>query len=143
KLWDTATRQELHSFPPQRNWISSVVFSGDGHYLLTASVDRTVRIWELGVQSSGSGIGHVRDIRVTAVSPDGKILATGGSDGTARLWELSTGRELHVLSGHQFPVTALVFLPDGKTLVTASDEDKVLKVWDLTTAKEKLAIKEQ
>ncbi len=58
-------------------------------------------------------------------SPDGKTVVTASGDKTARLWDAATGRELHVLRGHEDLVLSAQFSPDGKTVVTASwDQDR-------------------
>src|SRR5581483_3338498 len=51
----------------------------------------------------------------------------------ARVWDAASGRQLLVLSGDTGAVNAVAFSPDGRRLVTASDEGSV-KVWDLTPA---------
>jgi WD40 repeat protein len=121
-----------------------VAFSPDGHYLVSASVDSTVRVYELGVQSSLSGFGHGKEVRAVALSPDGRLVASGGADSTVRLWDLATGKELMILAGHQTPLTALAFLPDSSALVSVDEEqDHTLKVWDVATGKERLSLKEK
>ena len=68
-----------------------------------------------------------------AYSPDGKTLASSGSsDNTIQLWSVDTGKHLLTLEGHTDAVTALVFAPDGKTLVSGSDDD-TLRVWEFPT----------
>ncbi|GAA5866837.1 hypothetical protein JCM1840_004283 [Sporobolomyces johnsonii] len=52
-----------------------------------------------------------------------------GADGTVWLWNLPSGNTLHVLSGHIAPVTCDRFTPDGKRILTAS-EDSTLILWD-------------
>jgi WD40 repeat protein len=54
---------------------------------------------------------------------------TASEDNTARLWDTSTGRELHVLQGHEAPVYHAAFSPDGRTVVTASG-DNTARLWD-------------
>lgn len=77
---------------------------------------------------------RVADERAAALafSPDGNILITGGaySDGTIQLWEMASGREAGRLVGHRAWVADLRFLPDGKTLVSAS-ADQTIRFWDV------------
>jgi WD40 repeat protein len=141
KLWDVATRQELHSYRGHRSWITSVAFSPDGHYLVSGSFDQTAKVYELGVQLSATTYGHTREVRCVAVSPNGKLLASGGADFTVRLWDLPTGKLLYTLTGHENPITALVFLGND-TLVSTSETDKLLKIWNTANGKEKVAVKE-
>jgi WD40 repeat protein len=69
-----------------------VVFSPDGHTLVTASTDGTV--WLFDVTSSGRPVeiakltGHGQGVYSAAFSPDGHTLATGSADGTVRLWNV-------------------------------------------------------
>jgi WD40 repeat protein len=142
KLWDVTTKQELHSYRGHKNWITSVAFSPDGHYLVSGSVDKTVRLYELGVQMGAVNYGHTKEVRCVAVSPDGKLLASGGADFTVRLWDLKTGKQKFVMTGHENPITAIVFLPDSKTLISSSETDKMLRIWDTETGKEKAVVKD-
>jgi hypothetical protein len=64
-----------------------------------------------------------------AVAPDGRTLALGCGDQAIRLWDLSAGRELPPLVGHQGPVRALAFTPDGRRLVSF-DPTGLRLTWD-------------
>jgi RNA polymerase sigma factor (sigma-70 family) len=64
-----------------------------------------------------------------AFAPDG-TLALAGRDNVIRLWRLDGTGEVGRFAGHQTRINALVFTPDGKSLVSASDDGTVL-IWDV------------
>lgn len=49
----------------------------------------------------------------------------------ARLWDARTGQQVRTFAGHRWPVTDLVFSPDGKRLLTTSFDRTNL--WDVET----------
>jgi WD40 repeat protein len=79
--------------------------------------------------------GHKGYIMSLAFSADGKYVATGSADKTARIWDAATGRSWAELRpGGQ--VRRVQFSPDGRRLVTGSDEPRgTIKVWDLNLPK--------
>jgi WD40 repeat protein len=61
------------------------------------------------------------------------MLATGSGDNTVWLWNLSSvdpNGSVRVLKGHDQAVLGLVFSPDGRFLVTASD-DATARLWNV------------
>jgi WD40 repeat protein len=68
--------------------VHGAVFSSDGHRIITASEDKTARLWdaERG-QLIGEPMRHGEGVRSAAFSPDGRRVVTASGD-TAKVWEL-------------------------------------------------------
>ena len=116
--------------------LNSAVFSPDGQYILTASDDSTVRLWE---QASGKPImtyrGHERSVNSAVFSPDGQYILTASDDNTAQLWETASGKEIMTYHGHEGWVRSAVFSPDGEYILTAS-HDNTARLWERESGKE-------
>ncbi|MEM7693840.1 MAG: c-type cytochrome [Pseudomonadota bacterium] len=63
--------------------------------------------------------GHRGPVADLALSPDGETLASAGWDGRIGLWRLADGAHLGWLTGHQGPVTAVVY--DGDLFSASAD----------------------
>ena len=68
-----------------------------------------------------------------ALSPDDRTLSIGERDGTVRLLDLHTGTVRTASGRHEDAVGAAQFTHDGRTLLTASEDDNVI-VWDVRQA---------
>jgi WD40 repeat protein len=147
RVWDLATGREVRQAVRWSNHHSGAVLSPDGRFLATSGpgdagdkVDPPIIVWEL---ASGREIAkfeaHGEDgvCRPFAFSRDGRLLASAGGHrgptrgSMVRVWELATGRELRRLAGHRGAVNAIAFTPDGRSLVSGS-EDATGLVWDVS-----------
>ncbi|BAY94350.1 WD-40 repeat protein [Microchaete diplosiphon NIES-3275] len=124
-------RLEGHS-----DYVRSVVFSPDGKTLASASLDKTIKLWNRDTGKEISTLtGHSDSVISVVFSPDGKTIASASGDKTIKLWNRDTGKEISTLTGHSNSVISVVFSPDGKTLASAS-LDKTIKLWNRDTGKE-------
>ena len=81
---------------------------------------------------------YPQDVGRFAFSPDSRILATGGAH-VGHLLDVATGRVRAKLPHEKERVVAVAFSPDGKLVVTASD-DGTAKLWDAATGKLKATL---
>ncbi len=100
-------------------------------YIVSGSIDRTVRRWDLAGNPRGAPLtGHDDVVTAVAVSPDGATIVSAGADGTLRRWDQDGNSLGPPLTGHDDVVTAVSFSPDGATLASGSD-DRTILLWDL------------
>ncbi len=111
--------------------VSAVVVTLDGRRAVSASWDRTLKVWDLeqGLELRTMH-GHSDRVNAVAVTPDGRRAVSASDDRTLRVWDLEHGVVVHTLIGHDGPVTAIAVTPDGQQAVSAS-WDRTLKVWSL------------
>src|SRR5262249_5294766 len=131
KLLDLSTSKPLPAPTRHKDWITSVAFSRDGKYLVSAggsefkptrNQNRTtgeIKLWNLTERSERSLQGHTSKVFSAVFAPDSQTLATASADGTARLWDTASGEQRHTLQGHKDAVWSVTFSPDGKTVATA------------------------
>jgi hypothetical protein len=114
-------------------FVESAAYSPDGRRIVTASNDKTARIWDAATGAQLAVLsGHDGFVRSAAYSPDGRRIVTASDDKTARIWDAATGAQLAVLSGHGGTVASAAYSPDGRRIVTAS-YDKTARIWDAAT----------
>ena len=109
---------DLHKLPRQRDRVTGVAFSPDGHRLASASRDGTVVVRNV---ADGSQVLKLTDpnaperppskieqiklrstwaVSAVSFSPDGQYLATASGSTVVRIWRAADGAALAALHGH-------------------------------------------
>lgn len=139
QVFDTSSRSilrtiDLHKFP-----VHVTKFSPhDLTTLLTASDDKTMRIWDMPTQKpvntfKGNG-DYVRTADFMPTSPS--LFLSGCYDGTIRLWDARVpehGGQVQILQ-HESNVEKVLSI-SGTTIVSAGGLD--VRIWDLSSGSQK------
>lgn len=127
RIWDAATGTQLDELGGHASGVDTASFSSNGSRIVTVSGDGIARVWDA---STGAELAAFKG-SFGAFSPDDARVVTMSGD-TARVGDVATGAEVAALKGHTGQVRSAVFSPDGRRIVTASD-DETARIWDAAT----------
>jgi WD40 repeat protein len=135
KIWDVqGYREELvlgaTIFPGHKEPVLGASFAPDGRRILSASRDRTARLWDI---SSGAMVrefqqGHQYLATTAVFFPLGDRFLTAAVDNSTRIWDVASGAQLRVLE-HTGLSAAAAISADGRHIATGGD-NKTAKLWD-------------
>ncbi len=132
RVWDGSTGAFLYALVGHTDALTSAAFSPDGSVVVTGSNDATARSWRDGrLELTFHQSTPVVDL---AFSPLGNTIVSARSDGAIVIREPVKNGDVIVASGHVGAVTSTSFSPDGRWIVTASD-DGTARVWKADTGR--------
>jgi WD40 repeat protein len=155
QLYDLATGELKAIGSGHTAGINAAAFTADGKRLVTAGLDKTVKVWQTpallaaGAKSVefkpyASLEEHTNRVFSVAVSKDGRTILSGGEDRIARVWDMpepaTDGKPIVIkksrrtLGGHGNAVESVAITPDGRTAITGS-WDATVRLWDLDTGR--------
>lgn len=108
--------------------VVSAEFRADGGAVLTASSDRSARVWNAFTgQPLTPPLWHKGAVADAVFTPDGRRVATLTHDGEVRLWDATTGEPItaSLAHAHRYDAGNLSFSPDGQRLLIATGADAV------------------
>ncbi|KAF1393718.1 hypothetical protein PFLUV_G00018940 [Perca fluviatilis] len=137
KLWDW-----------DRKWLCGQVFEGHTHYVMqivinpkdnnqfaSASLDRTVKVWQLGSKTPNFTLeGHEKGVNCIDYYSGGDkpYLISGADDRLVKIWDYQNKTCVQTLEGHAQNVTCVSFHPELPIILTGS-EDGTVRVWHSNT----------
>jgi WD40 repeat protein len=136
-LLDASTGQVVRTLTGHTLGVRDVAFSSDSRRLLSASSDRTVRIWDVAAGKELLKLDHRHMVGGVALSPDGKRLASTANLWLT-LWDVDTAEKIKEteIPGSSFGGPA--YSKDGRHLLTVqrlrgSEPSGFLVLWEAET----------
>nr|CAG4642317.1 EOG090X01FO [Evadne anonyx] len=131
-----------------KNWANQQVFEGHTHYVMqivinpkdnntfaSASLDRTVKVWQLGSHTANFTLeGHEKGVNCVDYyhAGDKPYLISGADDRLVKIWDYQNKTCVQTLEGHGQNISSVAFHPELPILLTGS-EDTTVKVWHSNT----------
>ncbi len=130
RVYSTATGALLAQLTGHSDWINAMQFSPDDKVLLTASNDRSVRLWSTGgaLQTTfthNAGVTYARFL-------DAQRVVTATSDGTVHWWVTGLSAPTISFFGHASDLSGFDLVDPVRFVTSASDG--MLRVWNTRSA---------
>ena len=151
-VWDAITGNMKYELKGHKGCVNFASFNPQSNKIVSGSNDGTIRIWDALVGKELLQIKVDEWIETAVYSPDGNRIATV-AQGTIQLWDSKDGTEILKIPVHlpeemtfngkkslcfnidSMQINSVFFSPDGKRLVSASN-DETVRIWDANTGKE-------
>ncbi|KAI3859123.1 hypothetical protein MKW92_026461, partial [Papaver armeniacum] len=119
--------------------ILSVAFSSDNSQIVSASRDRSIKLWNtLGecMHTIQDGDSHTNCVSCVRFTPEifHPTFVSASQDKTVKVWNLTNCMLIYTFTGHGGYVNIVVVSPDG-TLCASGGKDGVTLIWDLVEGK--------
>ena len=135
-IWDVESGQMVLELVGHRDCVNSVAYSPNGEYIVSASHDGTMRVWN---PKTGKNIRTLETISVfkeqaiftfVSFSPDGTQIVAATQIGYIILWDIENGKIYSKFKDTFSPVFSVALSRDGNKIVSAT-LDRHLHLWDI------------
>ncbi|KAL7056421.1 hypothetical protein AAHC03_020796 [Spirometra sp. Aus1] len=147
RIWDTRKQSDpyVQSMEHHSDWVNDIVLCCDGEYLISASNDTTVKVWNARTGFCMSTLPTHKDyVLALAYAQHREEVASAGLDHAIFLWDVKTLRNLtpknNTVTTSSFndekdSIYSLAMDPAGSILVAGSP-DKLIRMWDPRTCQQ-------
>jgi WD40 repeat protein len=133
-LWNPQTFEPFRTLLGHTAAIRELACAPADKTLPSVGEDFTFRLWDVATgKLKVTRTEHTKKVKSVAYTPDGAMIATVSHDMTARLWT-ADGEPKQVLQGHKSGLESCDISPDGKLLMTSSDNGQLI-FWELPSGK--------
>ena len=136
RVHDVALGKDVQVFAGNTGPLKSLQFLADGRTLVTASMDKTARLLDVGVVSAL--VAHPAGATFAQYHNTGTQLVTAGADKTVKLWDLAKANVLKSFGPVVDPIKAVTFSRDFTKIGVAAG--KTVKVWNIADGKEMVTL---
>ncbi|ETO06153.1 hypothetical protein RFI_31243 [Reticulomyxa filosa] len=121
--------ERLKRFKGHFAGVTRARFSPDNKFIVSCSLDNTVRIWDIKTGTEGKILGkHVDIVEDVQYFPDGQTIVSCSRDRTIILWSVESGKKIQMLSGHSDYAKCVDVSRNGNKIISGSSDCKI-QIW--------------
>lgn len=121
----------LQSFRGHRDVIHAVDIDLEGQRAVSASSDRTIKLWDLRTGAQLRTFkGHRDLVHTIAFTKNGKFAISGSDDLSLKVWDIEAGTNERTYALHADKILSIVALNDNRRILSSDESGKWL-LWDL------------
>ena len=138
KIFDVASKTLLRTLTGHTNATHVSHFVG-AKEIASFSDDKTVRLWDISTEEEVLQFNkHTDYVRAGCISPSSSdIIVSGSYDHSVYVWDRRAGDQPIHSFMHGCPVEAVMTLPNGTLIATASGNE--IQIWDLVGGNRRLS----
>jgi WD40 repeat protein len=133
-IWNVGKEQQICVLSGHTDYIHKAAWSPNGKWLVSASRDRTLRVWDpITGRCHATVDSNTARIRGLVWAPECSWFASAGQDGYVRIWDARTFESITVTARHSGAVTSLAVAGDGSWLASVGGVSPGIMIWDPLT----------
>ncbi|KAK7206144.1 WD repeat-containing protein [Myxozyma melibiosi] len=141
KVWDLRQKDVVYALSGHADAVTSLNVSEDMQFLVSHSMDQSVRTWDirafapesrqLNVYSGATSSEIEKNLLRASFSPDGSKIIAGSADRTVMIWDTQSKKILYKLPGHTGAVNDARFSPYESNVILSASTDKTLMLGEI------------
>jgi Prp8 binding protein len=135
KIYNLKKRQVENTLIGHTDTITGLALSNDGNYLLSNSMDKTIRCWDIRPYAQGNrcikqflGIAHNFEKNLLRVSwsPDDSLISAGSADRFVYIWNFATTQIERKFGGHNGSINETSFNKLSNVIASCSSDQSAI-----------------
>ncbi|KAF9149017.1 TOR complex subunit lst8, partial [Linnemannia schmuckeri] len=111
------------SFKGHTSNVTAVAFHCEGKWMVTASEDHTLKIWDIRCPDAQRNFDHKASVNDVVIHPNQGELISCDQNGSIKLWDLGESSCTHELVPEEdVPIRSVTVASDGSSLVAANNK---------------------